>query len=150
MFEKLSRLLSKPRSERSEAQCRQLAMAVLLVETARADFQDQDAEHLAMREALVRSLGLGADEAQALIERAFTQARESVSLHGFLATLNAELDAAGKRDLLEALWRVAYADGRLDPQEEARIRQLADLLFVPHADFVQLRLKVAAEAIASS
>jgi uncharacterized tellurite resistance protein B-like protein len=41
------------------------------------------------------------------------------------------------------LWRLAWADGRVDPQEEALIRRLADLLFVPHGVFVQEKLKAA-------
>lgn len=98
-----------------------------------------------MRDALVDALGLTRDEAAQLVDQAFSRSRQTVSLHGFLDTLNRELDADGKRQLLEWLWRVAFADGRVDPQEEARIRQLADLLFLPHAEFVRLRLKVEAE-----
>lgn len=144
MFEKLSRFLSRPTGT-PDPMRRHLAMAVLLVETARADFEDQTAERAVMRDLLVSSLRLDRPDAERLVDRAFARSREAVSLHEFLQVLNAELDSPAKRELLEWLWRVAYADGRLDPQEEARIRQLADLLFIPNSDFVRLRLKVEEE-----
>lgn len=144
MFDKLARLFARP-LQASRLPRRHLAMAVLLAEAARADFADRDEERAVLRDALVSKLGLGQGEAQELVERAYEQSRQAVSLHQFLAVLNAELDIDAKRGLLEWLWRVAYADGRLDPQEEARIRQIAELLFIPHADFVRLRHKVEAE-----
>lgn len=144
MLEKLARMLSRP-PDKPDPMSRRLAMAVLMVEAARADFHDSAEERAAMRKALIEAFGIDRADAQTLVERAFAHAHEAVSLHEFLQVLNAELDPAGKRELLERLWRVAYADGRLDPQEEARIRQLADLLFIPHADFVRLRLEVEAQ-----
>lgn len=121
---------------------RHLAMAVLLAETARADFADQGAERQEMRRLLVSALGLAATEVDALVERAFDRSRAAISLHEFLATLNGELDSATKVQLLEWLWRIAFADGELDPLEEARIRQIADWLFVPHSDFIRTKLQV--------
>ncbi len=144
MFDKLASLFTRPQPT-PDLPRRHLAMAVLLVEAARADFADQDEERAVMREALVHKFGLDRVEADALVERAYEQSRQAVSLHQFLAVLNDELDADGKRGLLEWLWRVAYADGRVDPHEEARVRQIAELLFVSHADFVRLRHKVEAE-----
>lgn len=126
------------------AQCRQLAGAVLLLELARADFAQQAAELDTLRRELCRAYGLNDAEVEALLDRARDHSRRSVSLHAHLDTLNRELDAEAKRELLAMLWRVAYADGRLDPQEEALIRRLADLLFVPHAVFIQEKLRVAA------
>ncbi|MFC4253724.1 TerB family tellurite resistance protein [Sinimarinibacterium flocculans] len=150
MLDKLARMLrgANGASAGEEPVHRHLAMAVLLVETARADFADQGEERDVMRRALVDALGLNPDEAAELVDSAFSHSREAVSLHGFLDTLNRELDADGKRQLLEWLWRVAFADGRVDPQEEARVRQLAELLFLPHSEFVRMRLKVEAEQAA--
>ncbi|WP_051277891.1 TerB family tellurite resistance protein [Solimonas flava] len=119
---------------------RSLAMAVLLLETARADFERSPEELALIRTQLADSLGLDAAQTDALIQRALDSAGTAVSLHDFVSTLNAELDVDGKRQLLGWLWRVALADGRVEPREEALIRQLADLLFVPHADFVRARI----------
>ena len=34
-------------------------------------------------------------------------------------------------ELIEMLWSIAYADGVLDPEEDALIRQIAGLIHVP-------------------
>ncbi len=149
MFDKLARLLVRP-LQQPDPMRRHLAMAVLLVEAARADFDDHAAERRTMCDRLVSSLRLDRADAEALVDRAFAQSHAAVSLHEFLRVLNTELDAPAKVDLLESLWRVAYADGRVDPLEESRIRQLADLLFIPHSDFVRLRLKVATQVQAGA
>ena len=38
------------------------------------------------------------------------------------------------------MWQVAYADGKLDPQEEAVIRQVADLIYLDHPAFIKAKL----------
>jgi uncharacterized tellurite resistance protein B-like protein len=117
-----------------------LAVAVLLLETARADFEHADEEIAAARHILAGMFALDAAGLDALIAEATAEARRAVSLHAFVAELNASLDAVAKRDLIAALWRVAHADGRLHPQEEHLIRRLADLLHVPHHEFVRQKL----------
>ncbi|HKY92360.1 MAG TPA: TerB family tellurite resistance protein [Nevskiaceae bacterium] len=119
---------------------RHLAVAVLLVECARADFDRSPLEVGAVRDALAGHFGLSADDVDALVRDAGTEAERSVSLHGYVARLNGELDPDAKRGIVGLLWRVAWADGRIDPHEEALIRRLADLLYVPHAQFVQEKL----------
>ncbi|SEQ19465.1 Uncharacterized conserved protein, tellurite resistance protein B (TerB) family [Solimonas aquatica] len=123
---------------------RHLAMAVLLLEIAAADFSRSEEELGLIRKQLLTGLQLDASSAEALLSRALDRSDAAISMHEFVALLNEELDAAGKRELLSWLWQVALADGRLAPHEEGRIRQLADLLFIPHADFVQTRLAAGA------
>lgn len=118
---------------------RQLAVAVLLLEAARADFARDAVELAVIREQLKRSTGLGDAELQALLQRAHDSAAAAVSLHDYVSALNRDLDAAGKRELLLGLWQVALADGRIEPREESLIRQLAELLLMPHAEFVRAR-----------
>lgn len=142
LFDKLARLAGRPPAPPGPMR-RHLAMAVLLAETARADFAEQGLEREVMRDLLTSSFGLPASEADTLVDTALKRASAAISLHEFIATLNTELDAAGKVRLIEGLWRVAYADGRLDPLEEARIRQIAEWLFVPHADFIRTKLRTA-------
>ncbi len=38
------------------------------------------------------------------------------------------------------MWLVAYADGNLDKYEEHLIRQVAELIYVPHRDYIQCKL----------
>jgi len=41
--------------------------------------------------------------------------------------------------LVEHLWRVAYADGRLDPHEDHYVRKIAHLLYVPNTQSMLAR-----------
>ena len=66
---------------------------------------------------------------------------KSVSLYEFTSRLNEELSPEEKADTVEMLWRVAFADGRLDKYEEHLIRKAADLLHVPHRRFIRAKLK---------
>jgi len=138
MWQKLIRSLagSPPPPERR----RELAVAVLLMETARADFEHAEPELDAVRKALSDTLDIDADAAESLMAQARDQARQTVTLHGFIAELNATTDAAGKRDLIALLWQVAYADGRIDRFEEHLLRRIADLLHMTHGDFIRAKL----------
>ena len=139
MLDKLVRALggSKPQTAVPR---RELAIAVLLVETLRADFADDAAERVAAAGILRDLCDLDTAAVETLLGEAETEVRRSVSLHPFVAELNAGLDAADKRDLIGAMWRVAHADGRVHPEEELLIRRVADLLYVPHHEFIRQKL----------
>jgi uncharacterized tellurite resistance protein B-like protein len=122
---------------------RRQATAVLLHELVRADFEHHDLETGQLRAELAQAFGISPQQVDELLGSATHLAAAKVSLHDEIAQLNSQLDAAGKRELIAMLWRLAWADGRVDPQEEALIRRLADLLFVPHSVFVQEKLKAA-------
>jgi uncharacterized tellurite resistance protein B-like protein len=122
---------------------RRQATAVLLQELVRADFEHHDLETGQLRAELAQAFGISPQQVDELLGSAAHLAAAKVSLHDEIAQLNTQLDAAGKRELIAMLWRLAWADGRVDPQEEALIRRLADLLFVPHGVFVQEKLKAA-------
>ena len=80
------------------------------------------------------------DEATAdLLESASARADDAVSLFEFTRRLNERLDETQKLRVLEMMWRVAHADGRIDKHEEHLLRRVADLLHLTHADFVRLR-----------
>ena len=133
----LSRV-DKPRVEAHPP--RGIAIAVLLLECARADFDKQPAEIDAVRAALRAQFGLDEGDVDRLVGEATQNASASVSLYGPVARLNDELTHDEKRDLMQWMWRVAAVDGRVDPNEEALLRKVADLLYVSHADYIRAKL----------
>lgn len=122
---------------------RELATAVLLVEVARADYEDHPGELEAVRQALVQEFGMDAARVDALVGDAQRESKAAVSLHDYLSVLNAQLMPGDKRELLRRLWQVAWADGQISPLEEHALRKLADLLHVPHHEFIQGKLATA-------
>ena len=41
--------------------------------------------------------------------------------------------------LLVLLWKVAYADGRVDKYEEYYVRKISDLLYMDQAEFIRAK-----------
>lgn len=118
----------------------QLATAVLLLECARADFEHSEPEIATIRQVLHESFGLGQDELDQLLSEGRREAQSAISLHSYVARLNREQDPEAKRELMARLWRVAWADGRIDTHEEHLLRKLADLLHVSHGAMIREKL----------
>jgi len=121
---------------------RELATAALLLELARADFAESAQEVEAIRHLLQRRFGLNDQALDALIRDASQRADRAVSLHEFTHRLNRELDEQDKIEIVEMLWHVSHADGRIDKHEEHLIRRIAGLLHVSDRDRVRMKLKV--------
>lgn len=116
-----------------------LATAALLIEIARADSDFDATEQAAIQGLLADALDLSGDEIAELVRLATEESRESTSLHEFTRLINESYSIDDKRRLMEQLWRVAYADGRIDRYEEQLLRRIADLLHIRHSEFMQAR-----------
>jgi len=117
-----------------------LAAAALLIETARADFSEDGVEEAVLTTLLCATLGLDAAQVSELLVQASAQLDEAASLYDFTRVINDHYSAAQKLELITNMWRVAYADGRLDKYEEYLIRQVAELTYVPHSDYIRAKL----------
>ena len=117
-----------------------LAAAALLIETARADFSEDGVEEAVLTTLLCETLGLDAAQVSELLVQASAQLDEAASLYDFTRVINDHYSAAQKLELITNMWRVAYADGRLDKYEEYIIRQVAQLTYVPHSDYIRAKL----------
>jgi uncharacterized tellurite resistance protein B-like protein len=137
LFERRSR-----ESEVSQQHNLRLAAAVLLVETARADFIQDATELDRLATLLATSLQLGQDEIHELVVAAQQTVETATSLYEFTRVINAHCTEEHKLQLLRAMWQVAYADGNLDKYEEHLIRQVAELILVPHREYIQCKLTV--------
>lgn len=116
-----------------------VATAVLLVEVTRADFIVEPAERLRLRQLLEQQFELSVEELDALLEQAETDADRLVSIQHITRLMNQYYDHAMKRRVIEMMWHMVYADGEKDHYEEHLIRQVADLLYIPHSEFIQAR-----------
>lgn len=119
----------------------ELATAALLLELARADFSESPAEIEAIRHLLQARFGLTPEALDKLIAEASRRADRAVSLHEFTHRLSRELPEADKLAIVEMLWRVSHADGRIDKHEEQLIQRIAGLLHISDRDRVRLKLK---------
>lgn len=116
-----------------------MVAALLMLEVSRADYEVSAQELDSIGAALQRRYELSDEQSAALITEAADVSERSVSLHPFLRLLNERYSAQQKYVVIEDMWRVAFADGVLDKYEEYQIRKIADLLYVPHSDFIRAK-----------
>ena len=122
-----------------EAHALPLAVAALLYEISRADHEVDESERHAMCHAVATVCDVEEAEIESLLESADEAVEEAVSLYDFTSVVNEQLDRDKKYDLLCMLWRIAYADGRVDHYEEYYVRKIADLLHLSQRDFIRAK-----------
>ncbi len=144
MIQSLIALFSKPDETDSAEHKHQLdlAAAALLIEMTRADYVVDPQEQQTLKDVLGSALELGPTEISELLELASHRADRATSLYEFTRLINDHYSAEEKLTLIECMWRVAYADGDLDKYEERLIRQVSDLIHVPHKAFISAKLSV--------
>ena len=120
---------------------RNLAVAALLVEVLRADYDSSPVERRQVLESAARLLKLDAVRCEALLAGAERQVDAAHDLHQFTSELNRSLSHPEKLELVEQLWRVAQADEVVHKYEEHLIRRVADLLHVSHREFIAAKLR---------
>lgn len=121
----------------------ELASAALMIEISLADDHIHEEERRVINKLLSDSFNLEQTEIDELIELAEEEVDHAVSLHEFTRLLNDSLSVPDKVNIIENLWRVAYADSVIDKYEEYYIRKVADLLYISHSDYIQSKLKAA-------
>lgn len=141
----ISRRLGRTEDPGDDATGLPLAVAALLVEVLRADYDVAAEERRQVVASVSRLLGLGAEESAALVEEAERHIDRSHDLYQFTSQVNRAYGDAAKLQLLEALWRVARSDATVHKYEEHLIRRIADLLYVPHSGFITAKLRSAAQ-----
>ncbi|MCS5550303.1 MAG: TerB family tellurite resistance protein [Gammaproteobacteria bacterium] len=119
----------------------ELATAVLMIEISLADENTGDEEYKTIKKILLEKSDLDETKIDTLISLAEDEVDHTVSLHEFAETINNELSAVEKTNIIENLWRVAYADAYIHKYEEYYIRKIADLLHVSHSDYIKTKLK---------
>ncbi len=98
-----------------------------------------EAERDVLRKALRDQYTLDDNAADDLIEKAREADLEAVDFYTFTRTLKGRLDNEGRRKVVELMWRMAFADGRMDEFEDNVVWRVAELLDVPARERVLLK-----------
>ena len=116
-----------------------LAFAALLIEVAMADHHFSDSEHQKLILAIEHKFNLPHSAILELIDTARHETAHSTAVQPFTQLIHQYCSPQEKFDLIKAMWELAYADGHLDKYEDYTIRKLADLLYIPHSEFIRAR-----------
>jgi uncharacterized tellurite resistance protein B-like protein len=119
----------------------QLATAVLLVEVMRADREVDEAERKTAIAALSDTFGLSGDEVAQLMALAFGASDEAYDFHRFTSEINRRCDISRRVRIIEYMWQVALADGKLCAHEHHLMRKIADLLYLSHGDYIAAKMR---------
>ena len=107
-----------------------LAAATLMFEVVKSDSDIHLFEHHQMAEQLRKQFGLSREEITELIALAEDTSDKSTSLHGFTRQLCDAWNNSQRCELVEDLWLIALADGKIDAHERHIIRKIAALLYL--------------------
>lgn len=138
--EKLS--VSTQQSGEQDDQKIELATAALMFELMRTDAQIDAREQQALAKVLRDTFNLDDATVTNLLSMAESAAHEATSLYEFTTLVNENYSYEQRVKLIENLWRVAFADTKLDRYEEHLIRKVSDLVYVRHSDFIRTKLLV--------
>ncbi len=147
MINRIKSLLSGAGAEAAPVQGTdplQLAAAALLVEAAHLDGTFDELERRAISAAMAEHFGLSDAECDTLIESALQAHDEANDLHRFTSTINAHYSHEDRLRMMEMLWHVMYADGRLHAYEANLARRLGGLLHITDRERGDARKRVLA------
>ena len=117
----------------------ELIGAVLAYEIARSDGNISESElRLLLEEIKDISVKVNKTDEEILsIIKIYS--KNSVSFHEFIADINNDFTKEEKLSLISFLWNVAYADSKLDVDEERLIRRIADLIRIKDLEVLKLK-----------
>ena len=87
-------------------------------------------------ENIANKVGKSKEEIFEIIE---IYSKDSVSFYEFVEDINKNYSKEEKLDLIRFMWRMAYADNKLDVDEERLIRRMADLINIKDIDILKLK-----------
>ena len=142
MFQKIKTYIFKASSTPTEENELDvpLAAATLLMEVSWADHKISCEEMKISAKKLSEIFSLDDHQANALLEEGKILMNESVGLQQFTTLLNENLAADQKFSIVLALWEVARDNDSVDALEEHQIRNISELLYVPHSKFIEAKL----------
>ena len=120
----------------------ELTAAVLAYEIARSDGEITENELNVMMEEIEKIAKKVEKDKSEIFKIVEIYSSDSVSFHEFIEDINHSYSKDDKLQLIEFLWKTAFADGRLDVDEERLIRRIADLIKIKDLEVLKIKNKV--------
>ncbi len=143
MFRHLKDFLKSHDSQTAPPDLR-VAVGVLLLEAAHRDDHFTADERGVIVRLLTAKFALSPEECAQLLATCEATVARLVQLHPYTQAIFTRMNVEERIQVIEMLWEVVYADGVLDPEEDALIRRLGGLIDVTDRDRVLARQRVLA------
>src|SRR6266853_1113432 len=122
-----------------------LAAAALLIHASTIDGKMTGVERDKLRTVLKSRFSLDDAATDELIDVGALAENEAVDLYHFTSLINRTLDEKGRLAIVEMMWEIVFADGKINEFEDNLMWRTADLLGVSSRDRIALRRRVAGE-----
>ena len=106
----------------------------ILMESAAVDGKIDEREISKIKNSLINFFELSEEKSDYIVKRSLENANEPNSLYHFTSKINKEYKYDKKIKLLEMLWEIIFADGKVHDFESNLIRRLSGLLYVSDID----------------
>ena len=120
-----------------------LAASALLVHAAAIDGEVSPVEREELHAVIKQSFALDEEATNELVSEATAAEHEAVDLYRFTSLINRSLNEDGRRRIVEMMWKIVYADGRVTEFEDNLLWRAADLLGISSRERITLRQQVA-------
>ncbi len=135
---------SEPSEPEDKDRASKVAIAAILIEAAMADGVYAREEQSKIGRILANRYDLSDEEAAALRAEGQEAQSDAMDLVQFTRVVKEAVPFDERVEVIEAVWRVIYADGDRDYEESALVRKLCGLLYVPDRDAGLARQRVVA------
>jgi uncharacterized tellurite resistance protein B-like protein len=138
MFSFFKKNIKEPEKEQSSFEI-ELTASVLAYELARSDGEithDELSILMDEIESIANKVGKDKEEIFKIIK---IYSEDSVSFYEFVEDINKNYSKEEKLNLLKFMWKIAYADKKLDVDEERLIRRMADLIMIKDVEVLKLK-----------
>lgn len=118
------------------------ATCAILLELAYidGDFSDIEKDHIIS--AFKKDYNLAEEDILELMEASEKEFQDSIDMWQFTNLINKNFSLEEKIQVIETVWKVAYADGILDQHEDYLAHKVAKLLNLSHKQLIDTKLKV--------
>lgn len=142
---KLRRRLGSERLEEcgTPAKLKKLTLsAALLGRVGYVDNEFLPQEEAFMKKVLSETWGASPPVAEVITEIALETVRHGVDLHRLVKEVKETMSKPEKKNLLEGIFALAMAEGRMSNEEIEEIRKIAYMLNFSHKQFIEAKLKI--------
>ena len=122
-----------------------LAATALLIHVISLDGEPSDAEKRKLHALLEYRFNLDPGTADKLIAAATLEEGQAVDLYHFTSVIMRAVDEQSRARIVEMMWELVYADGRVSEFEDNVVWRADDLLGISQRDRVNMRRRVAGE-----
>lgn len=123
----------------------QIATCALFLEVANSDEDFAEEEKEKIYESMEKIFGLEDEYIKELISLSKEQMKNSVSLYEFTGIINQNFSEDEKYEVVKNLWKLIYADNKVDKYEDLFIKRISSNFHLEHKDLIAAKLEVKKE-----